>query len=115
MDLNERLLIVDDDPDIRDIVRTWAARNGCEVEAVSGWREMSGVIRTFAPTTILLDLMMPDVDGIETLHHLAESGCRAKILLMSGADAPLLEVAGVLEKPLNLHTLQDLVGGRERS
>jgi len=84
---------------------------------------VSAFFDNLAPDTavILLDLMMPEMDGIELLTLLAQRGCRAQIILMSGVGGQVLtatdqfaqslglSVAGYLRKPFRLAELESIV------
>src|SRR5690606_21946246 len=74
-------------------------------------------LRAFAPTAIILDLEMPDADGIELLKLLSDERCSARVLVVSGGDKRVLKaamrfgtarglrMAGALQKPLHLQQL----------
>ncbi|MCH9782515.1 MAG: EAL domain-containing response regulator [Gammaproteobacteria bacterium] len=117
-----RLLVLDDDPDIGQTVRNMAENLGyqCRVttrpddffEALDGWR----------PSHILLDLVMPEMDGMEVIRHLADRRCDATLIISSGlgnrvidaasraASQHQLNMAGVLAKPFSIRDLRALLG-----
>ncbi len=114
-----RLLVVDDEADFCDFVRNVAEGMGYVVETTTEPRDFNGLYETFAPTAIVLDVVMPDVDGIELVQWLSEQNCDAKILVVTGynpsyskAAKVLGEVAGVLSvetlnKPVSLVDLRE--------
>ena len=57
------ILSVDDEPDVTEIVRYHLVRSGYEVVVAATGREALGAIRRRRPDLILLDLMLPDIDG----------------------------------------------------
>jgi CheY-like chemotaxis protein len=76
---NSRVLIVDDDPVTRDVLRSALTEHAAEVyEATDGRAALEG-LREFNPGLILLDLMMPSMDGFEFIEHLRRDPERRKI------------------------------------
>ena len=62
----ERILLVDDDPDILEFLSYNLKREGYEVECCNNGMDALKIVSKFIPALILLDIMMPDLDGIET-------------------------------------------------
>lgn len=91
--MSERLLIFDDEPSFAEFVRKVAAACAYEatvaVDAEAFWRAVSEV----RPTHIALDLQMPGSDGIEVMRKLAAERSDARLIIMSGADGKVVEVA----------------------
>jgi CheY-like chemotaxis protein len=80
----KRLLSVDDDVGVLAIINNVAAELGFEVESLSNSsRFMTTYVRA-KPDVITLDLMMPDMDGIEVVRWLGDVGCAAKVIIVSG-------------------------------
>jgi two-component system OmpR family response regulator len=114
-----KVLIVDDDPDIRTIGRLSLCRvGGMEVIEAAGGAEGLQRARQEQPDAILLDLMMPGMDGSATLAALRACAATASIpvifltakALRSEVDhLMLLGAAGVLIKPFDPRTLADNV------
>jgi len=116
--VSRRLLVVDDNAEICKFARRVAEQMGFIVADTQQPRDAVPTMREFQPTDILLDLSMPDMDGIEVLRQLAAAGCSARILLMSGFDAFYMEaarkigevtglrLAGTIEKPLRVSELK---------
>lgn len=69
---NRRILVVDDEPDILELLKYNLKKEGYEVKAVSGGIEAVEAAHTFLPDLILLDIMMPGQDGVETCRQLRE-------------------------------------------
>ena len=109
--MRRRLLILDDDPAVASTVRMMAERIGCEVRTADKAQLFYAQIETWDPTDILIDLVMPLIDGVEVLLELSRRGCRARIVIVSGAGSRVLDAArraaaeygletvGVLPKP----------------
>ncbi|MCY1056514.1 response regulator [Nannocystis sp. SCPEA4] len=71
------VLVVDDEPDIRELLRRLAERAQWSVREAANGREAIGALRTAIPDVVLLDLMMPEVDGFEVIQTMrAEPGWR---------------------------------------
>jgi len=62
---HEKILVVDDEEDIQELVRYNLERNGYEVNCVSSGEEALDGIRSWRPGLVLLDLMLPGIDGFE--------------------------------------------------
>jgi len=67
-----RVLVVDDDPDIVELLQYNLEKEGYEVRTASDGRRALEVARGFTPELVLLDIMMPQMDGIETGRQLRE-------------------------------------------
>ena len=65
--ISNRLLVVDDDPAICDFVKEVAEENGFDVATAENFDQFSAGYRSFRPSVIVLDLVLPRVDGIELL------------------------------------------------
>jgi len=108
----KRLLVVDDDAEICAFVVRVAERCGFVARAVHAVSEFARVFEEFRPSLLVLDLAMPDTDGIELTRLLADSRVAVPILFMSGfepniieaarrlAEARGLKVAGAVAKPV---------------
>ena len=82
-----RILVVDDEPSIVDAVATALRYEGFEVlEEATGRAAISAVIQ-FDPDLVVLDWMLPDVEGIEVGRRLRERGFKTAILFLTAKDA----------------------------
>ncbi|MBI5445315.1 MAG: sigma-54-dependent Fis family transcriptional regulator [Deltaproteobacteria bacterium] len=80
------LMIVDDDPGIQQYLQSLLSLAGYRVEAVgSGIEALARLDNGFRPDAVILDIMMPGMDGIETLTHLQEKDPDLPVIMLSGA------------------------------
>ncbi|HEV8536589.1 MAG TPA: response regulator [Candidatus Limnocylindria bacterium] len=107
----KRVLVVDDDPDIRELLFTALEDDGFEVVPAANGQEALAIIRTFRPDVIVLDLMMPVMDGWQFASELRARGDgEIPIVLLSAArdlrtHAKTLSAAEIIEKPFDLSEL----------
>jgi EAL domain-containing protein (putative c-di-GMP-specific phosphodiesterase class I)/CheY-like chemotaxis protein len=101
MTIQQKILVIDDESDVGEFISAAADAMGFECEATT---DATAFLGALAPDTtlILLDLLMPDMDGVELLRLLAERHCKAGIVLMSGVGKRTLESAGQLAQALGL-------------
>ncbi len=111
------ILVVDDEPEIRNLVREILEDEGYEVSVAADAREAREARRRRAPDLVLLDIWMPDVDGITLLREWCEGGAPpCPVVMMSGhgtvetaVEATRLGAFDYVEKPLSLHKLLAVV------
>lgn len=77
----KRILIVEDDPDTVSLLKLILRRNGYDVISASGGKEGLEKFRNFEPDLVLLDLMMPDMDGWEMFSQLKQTSGVPVIIL----------------------------------
>ncbi|HEV8242009.1 MAG TPA: sigma-54 dependent transcriptional regulator [Thermoanaerobaculia bacterium] len=78
------VLVVDDEAAIRDSLRMILEYEGYRVEEASGGAEAVVKVASLAPQAIILDIKMPEIDGLEVLRVLANRGYEMPILVISG-------------------------------
>ena len=108
-----RILVVDDEPDIRHLVQEILEDEGYQVEVAENGEAARLAYRNQKPCLILLDIWMPDVDGITLLKEWIEDGkLTAPVIIMSGhgtvetaVEATRLGAYDFIEKPLSLAKL----------
>jgi DNA-binding NtrC family response regulator len=107
------ILVVDDEPDIRELVREILEDEDYEVATAENGEMARQALRDQRPDLILLDIWMPDLDGISLLKEWAEDdGLPCPVVMMSGhgtvetaVEATRLGAYDFLEKPLSLAKL----------
>ena len=77
----EKILLVDDEADILEILSYNLKKEGFEVKAVSSGKEALLCLDAFQPNLIILDLMMPEMDGIETCEIIRSNSIYDRILI----------------------------------
>jgi len=82
-----RILVVDDEPSIVDAVATALRYEGYEVEEATTGREALTAVVRFEPDLVVLDWMLPDVEGIEVGRRLRERGFKTAVLFLTAKDA----------------------------
>lgn len=103
-----RLLIIDDDKDIRDYYRTVAEELGVFVFEAGTVECVIQQLGSCEPTIILLDLCMPDADGVETLRLFSDFQCNASIIVASGRDERVLQATQRVGNSLGLRMIDCL-------
>ncbi len=84
-----RILVVEDDRDIADLIRHYLARAGHDVEAVASGREAIARVRANAPDLLILDLMLPGMGGLEVCREIrndAATACLPIIMVTARAQ-----------------------------
>jgi CheY-like chemotaxis protein len=114
----KRLLVVDDEPEFGEFVRKVASDLGYEVQVTTNGQAFQKAYETLNPTTIVLDMVMPEMDGNEIVLWLMQQGYGADLIIITGyspdyaADAKrLAEFKGLrsvttLTKPIRLADLR---------
>jgi two-component system response regulator AtoC len=91
-----QLALVDDDPAFTEFLKTMLGTRGYDVNAFHSGKELLEALKAGgAPHIILLDVMMPDVDGIETLRQIRQLHPTAQVIMLSGRQAPATIVEAV--------------------
>jgi CheY-like chemotaxis protein len=80
----KRLLVCDDEAAVGRFVQNVAAPLGYDVRITTSGEELIRIYNDFRPTIILLDMVMPDMDGNEVIMWLANRGCTARLIIMTG-------------------------------
>ncbi|MGE4219519.1 MAG: EAL domain-containing protein [Alphaproteobacteria bacterium] len=89
----ERILIIDDEAEIGRFVARVAGRCGYRPVATTDVEEFRQHVRNWQPTHIVLDLHMPEADGVELLRFLAAERSQARIIIASGFDPKVIDSA----------------------
>lgn len=90
-----RILAVDDEQMLTDLLAMALRMEGWEVRTASSGLEALQVAREFEPDALVLDIMMPDLDGMSVLRRLRESGNLVPVLFLTAKDAVGDRIAGL--------------------
>jgi len=117
-----RVLVVDDEAAIRALVAKILERAGYPVDTARDGAEAIERLSERRYAVVVLDLMMPNVDGYGLIAHLKESGGpRPAIIVVSAGDSAAFRqldgavVHSILRKPFDIDVLGDLVGAAAQS
>jgi len=107
-----RILVADDEPSIRDLLHTVLTRRGYEVVTATNGRHALTSFREDRPNLTILDLNMPDKDGLEVLREIRELDQAAPVIILTGMGTDDLEIQArrlgatdFLQKGFSLHAL----------
>lgn len=118
-----RVLLVDDEPVIRELVRTMLEGDGVEVRTVAESARALAEARAFRPDLVLLDIVMPKLDGLAVCRLLKADPALAAVPvhMLTARSKPSDHAAarkagadGYIEKPFRGQVLQELVQGLRR-
>ncbi len=90
-----RLLVVDDEPNIVELLSMSLRYAGFEVATATNGREALTEARSFRPDLVLLDVMLPDVDGFDVVRRLRGEGIRVPVLFLTARDATEDKITGL--------------------
>jgi two-component system response regulator MprA len=82
-----RVLVVDDDRAVRDALRRALTLAGYDVRAAEGGQQALTQVATELPDAVVLDVGMPDIDGLEVCRRLRRTGNRVPILMLTAREA----------------------------
>jgi two-component system, OmpR family, response regulator len=90
-----RLLVVDDEPYIADLLSTGLRFVGFDVRTAGTGRQALELAREFQPDLLVLDIMLPDLDGYEVCRRIREEGRRVGVLFLTARDATEDKINGL--------------------
>ncbi len=105
----KRLLIVDDEPGFGEFVRQVALDLGYEVLVTTNGLDFQKSYTDFQPTKIVLDMVIPDIDGNELLLWLLQKGYAADLIIATGFSPDYAQDAKTLAEFNGLRTVTTLV------
>jgi len=109
---NHRILVVDDESSISDLISTSLRFVGFDVRTAATGSEALTVAEEFKPHAVVLDVMLPDLDGFEVCRQLRSEGLNIGVLFLTAKDGMEDKVAGLtiggddyMTKPFSLEEL----------
>ena len=110
--MGDRVLVVDDEPNITDLVATTLRYEGFDVEVAGTGTDALRIAATFRPDLLVLDVMLPDRDGFELLKRLRADGTHVPVVFLTARDSTEDKVKGLtvggddyVTKPFSLEEL----------
>jgi two-component system, NtrC family, nitrogen regulation response regulator NtrX len=111
-----RILVVDDEPEVRQLLRDFLSERGYDVVMAESGAEALSTLDTQTPDLVLLDVAMPDIDGVETLKRMVIRDPPVPVIMVTAnADisltSKLLAIGAVdyIPKPFDLDYLEQAV------
>lgn len=115
-DTGETVLVVDDEQLVRDLLVQFLSLRGYRALGVKDGPEALSMVEQAAPDLILLDLMLPGMNGVEVLHRLRDKNFTGTIIIVTGSydeellqDAWSLHPQEVISKPIDLEKLLAII------
>lgn len=109
-----KVLVIDDDQGIRHLLDTLLSRKGYDVVLADGGRKGLELICRERPDVVVLDLKMPEMDGVTVLQQIRRLNSDQPVIILTGAATPereqqvcALGVTEFVEKEFSLHRLGD--------
>jgi two-component system OmpR family response regulator len=106
------LLVVDDEDNLRSMLAAALRHHGYEITTATNGRDALAMVPQERPDLVVLDVMMPDLDGFEVCRRLRTAGDRTPVLFLTARDATEDKVRGLtlggddyLQKPFSLDEL----------
>src|SRR3954464_12337727 len=93
--ISVRVLVADDENSVREALRRALVLEGYEVDLASGGMEALASVASGRSDVMVLDVLMPDLDGIEVCRRLRKQGDRIPILMLTARDAVADRVEGL--------------------
>ena len=91
----KKILLVDDDPELRQLLATYLGRHGFDTLLLPDTRQLDAFLERYQPQLIVLDLMMPGEDGLSACRRLRARGETRPIIMLTARDEPVDRVIGL--------------------
>ena len=118
MSLNKKILFVDDEDDIREVVQIRLESNGYQVVTAASGDEALNKVASEHPDLMILDVMMPGMDGLAVLKKLRkeETATKLPVILLTAKRKKMIGdlfelegIQGFIEKPFESTVLLDMI------
>ncbi|MDD9944040.1 MAG: response regulator [Myxococcales bacterium] len=111
-----RVLVVDDDREICDFMETFLAKDGIEVRTLSQPEEVAEEVKSGGYHLVVLDLMMPDMDGVQVLQRIRKVDSDVAVVIFTGypsldsaVQSMKLDAVDYLKKPFDPDEFREVV------
>lgn len=91
----QRILVIDDDPAITSVLKRGLSYEGFAVDIAGNGAQGLGIARERVPDLVILDIMMPEMDGLEVLRRLRSADAQLPVLMLTAKDAPTDQIQGL--------------------
>ncbi len=112
-----KVLVVDDSEAIRDLLGIFLKKRGFDVIAAPDGNSAVELVRQQRPQVALIDMRLPDIDGLEVLRRIKQLDPAVRVILLSGLSSPEIEeearlggAAGTLSKSSGLEEIVNAIG-----
>ena len=102
------VLIVDDERHILELLRLYLTNDGYQVISAADGREALQMVRVEKPDLVVLDIMLPEIDGMEVCRRLRQDGNELPIIMLTARDDDIDKIVGLelgaddyMTKPFN--------------
>ena len=109
----KRILIADDDQQVRQILKIFLTKQGYHVDEAENGAQVLSLLDRAPPDLVFLDIVMPDIDGIETLRWIRQKYPELSVLIMTGMNqeevwkkAMLSDATDYITKPFSYEQLR---------
>ncbi|MBF0377428.1 MAG: response regulator [Desulfamplus sp.] len=114
--MSEKILLIDDETEFLEIMSERMQNRGMDVTTVASAKDALKKVQDENYDAIIVDLMMPEMDGLETLKALKEINPEVQIIMLTGhatvekgIEAMKLGAMDLLEKPADLNSLSEKI------
>ncbi len=91
----DRVLVVDDEPMVRDVLARYLTQDGFEVETAPDGEAGLAAFESARPDLVLLDLMLPRIDGFEVFRRMRESGSTSPVIMLTARGEVTDRIVGL--------------------
>jgi len=103
-----RILVVDDEPALGTLVQRALEPLGYAVQVTSHARVFKQLFESFEPTAVIIDIVMPDVDGIELIRWIAARNTDVRVIIASGSKSEYAKAATLLGTAAGIKSIANL-------
>ena len=91
----KKILLIDDDAELRQLLATYLGRHGFDTLLLPDTRQLDAYLKRFTPHLLVLDLMMPGEDGLAACRRLRGRGETLPIIMLTARDEPVDRIVGL--------------------